>query len=148
MTILGAVERGDEVRLKVTTGRDKGTISRFLTSTVDDKANAIYTDGWTGYKGIGDTNTKHESVDHAQYEWVRSEVHTNTVEGVWSLFKRSVIGSYHQISFKHLPAYVDEFEWRFNNHNNSFLFRDTLKLMVMGDALPFKQRVKPKPLPY
>lgn len=147
-TILGVVERGGDVRLKVTMGRDRGTITRFLTSTVDDKATAIYTDGHHGYRGIGDDDTKHDWVDHQAREYVRGEVHTNTVEGVWSLFKRSVIGSYHQISFKHLPAYVDEFEWRFNNRNNPFLFRDTLKLMVSGDKLTFRELVAPKPLPY
>lgn len=43
---------------------------------------------------------------------------------------------------------MDEFEWRFNNRNNPYLFRDTLKLMVTGDALPLKELVAPKPLPY
>ena len=55
-------------------------------------------------------------------EWVRGEVHTNTMEGVWSLLKRSIIGSYHQISVKHLDRYLDELEFRFNNRNNPYLF--------------------------
>jgi hypothetical protein len=54
---------------------------------------------------------------------VRGIVHTNTLEGVWSLFKRSIIGSYHQVSVKHL--YLDEFEFRINNRENPYLFRDT-----------------------
>jgi transposase-like protein len=61
---------------------------------------------------------------------------------VWSLFKRSIIGSYHHMSVKHLPAYLDEMEWRFNNRDNRFLFRDTILKLVESDALPFKELVK------
>jgi transposase-like protein len=46
-----------------------------------------------------------------------------------------VIGSYHQVSVKHLPAYLDELEWRFNNRDNPFLFRDTVKALVEADTL-------------
>jgi transposase-like protein/IS1 family transposase len=134
VVIVGATERGGDVRLKLTFGRDRGTLHRFLGEVVDDSASAIYTDGWCGYDGIADEDTAHASVNHAQKEWVRGKVHTNTIESVWSLFKRSVIGSYHQISVKHLPAYLDEFSFRYNNRGNRFLFRDTiLKLIASGN---------------
>ena len=54
----------------------------------------------------------------------RGDVHTNTVEGIWSLFKRSVVGSYNKVSHKCLDSYLDELEWRFNNRDNPYLFRD------------------------
>ena len=57
---------------------------------------------------------------------MNGNVHTNTVESVWSLFDRSVIGAYHKLSVKHLPAYLDEAAHRWNNRENAFLFRDTL----------------------
>jgi transposase-like protein len=142
--VVGAVARGGEVRLRMTAGRDRGTLSRFLGDVVDDKAEAIYTDDWVGYRGIGDVDTKHVAVNHAAKEWVRGQVHTNTVENVWSLFKRSVIGSYHQVSVKHLPAYLDELEWRYNNRANPFLFRDTVLQLVGADALPYKELVATK----
>ena len=63
---------------------------------------------------------------------------TNTVENVWSLFKRSVMGSYHQLSAKHLDAYLDELEWRFNNRNNPYLFRDTLLKLIQSENLTYK----------
>jgi hypothetical protein len=62
-----------------------------------DDAEAIYTDSVRSYRGIGDENTTHE--------WVRGAVHANTSESVWSLFDRSIIGAYHKLSVKHLPAY-------------------------------------------
>ena len=142
--VLGAVERGGEVRLRLAAGRDRGTIHRFLNEVVDDSATAIYTDGWVGYVGIADEDTLHQAVDHASKEWVRGDVHSNTIESVWSLFKRSVIGSYHQVSVKHLPAYLDELEWRFNNRDNPFLFRDTVRALTNADTLTMRELIDGK----
>jgi hypothetical protein len=72
----------------------------------------------------------------------RGECHTNTVESAWSLFKRSIVGSYHQISEKHLDRYLDEFEFRFNNRNNHYLFRDTLLRLVTSENLEYKELTK------
>ncbi len=98
------------------------------------------------YDGIGDFDTRHERVNHSKEEYVRGDVHTQTVESVWSLFKRSLIGSYHQLSVKRLPVYLDEMEWRFNNGDNPYLFRDTLLVLLHSDPLPYKELVaKPGP---
>ena len=70
---------------------------------------------------------------------MRGQVHTNTVESAWSLFDRAVIGSFHNISKKHLPAYLDEFEFRFNNRENPYLFRDTIKRMISSDNLTYAE---------
>ena len=142
--IVGAVERDGEVRLRLVGSRDRGTLSKFLNEVVGADAEALYTDSWAGYvgKGMERHAGKHVAVDHTAREWVRGDVHTNTVESVWSLFKRSVIGSYHQISVKHLPAYLDELEWRFNNRENPYLFRDTMMRLVQADPLTYKKLVK------
>lgn len=85
--------------------------------------------------------TKHRRVNHNQKEWVNGQIHTNTVESVWGLFDRSVIGAYHKLSVKHLPAYLGEAAFRWNNRNNAFLFRDTILRLVEGDALTFRELV-------
>jgi hypothetical protein len=85
-----------------------------------------------------DRDTKHEKVAHHRYEWVRGDVHTNSVESVWSLFKRSIVGSYHHMSVKHMDAYLDEMEWRYNNRHNDFLFRDTLRALFKASVLTYK----------
>lgn len=64
---------------------------------------------------------------------------TNTIENVFSLFKHSVVGSYHKVSRKHLDAYLDELEWRFNNRDNPYLFRDTLLKLIKSDNLEYKE---------
>jgi transposase-like protein len=143
--IVGAVERNGEIRLRVAGGRDRGTLHRFLNEVVDDSATGIYTDDWLGYVGIADEDTFHKVVNHRAEEWVRGDVHTNTIENVWSLFKRSIIGSYHQVSVKHLPAYLDELEWRYNNRDNPFLFRDTVQALTHSDSLPYRDLVEQRP---
>jgi hypothetical protein len=70
------------------------------------------------------------------------DVHTNSVASVWSLFKRSVVGTYHKLSAKHLDAYLDELEHRFNNRDNQFLFRDTLLKLVNAEKLPYEKLVR------
>jgi transposase-like protein len=139
--IMGVVERNGEVRLKVGTRRNREAVQGFLAEHVADEAKAIYTDEYPAYIGIGDSDTLHATVNHFAKQYVNGDVHTNTIEGVWSLFKRSVIGSFHQVSVKHLPAYLDELEFRFNNRQNPFLFRDTLMVLLGGDALPFRELV-------
>ena len=100
------------------------------------------TDEWNVYDGIGDHNTKHHSVNHRKKEWVRAKhIHTNNIENVWSLLKRSVVGSYHKISKKHLNAYLDELEWRYNNRENPYLFRDTLTKLIGAENMEYQRLI-------
>lgn len=140
-TVLGAVERGGEVRLRVAANADRKTLHAFIHGHADPETENIFTDQHPGYVGVGDWNTKHETVNHSIEEWVRGDVHTNTVEGVWSLLKRSIIGSYHQVSVKHLDSYLDELEWRFNGRDNPYLFRETLKKLLTSSTLEYKALV-------
>ena len=135
--VLGAVERGGRVRLQVAANNSKPTVTRFLDSVTAPDAEAIYTDELHSHDTIGDSDTVHETVNHASEEWVRGKVHTNTIESVWSLLDRSIIGSYHKLSVKHLPAYLQEVEWRFNNRENVYLFRDTLARLVAAEAMSY-----------
>jgi hypothetical protein len=72
---------------------------------------------------------------------VRGKVHTNTMESVWSLLDRAIIGGYHNLSAKHSAAYLQEFEWRFTNRDNVFLFRDTLTRLIAAEVIPYKELV-------
>lgn len=139
-----AVERDGGARLQVIPDRTRKTLHKFLDKHVADNAQAIYTDDWEAYEGIATKKTKHESVNHSAKEWVRGSVHTNTAESVWSLLKRSIIGSYHHISHKHLDAYLDELEWRFGNRENPFLFRDTLLCLLEQGNMEYKELIQTK----
>src|SRR5262245_40309930 len=76
--------------------------------------------------------------NHSKEEWVCGHAHTNGAESVWSLLKRSIKGSYHKVSMKHLDAYLGELEHRFNNRDNEYLFRDTLLKLANSERLTFK----------
>ena len=140
--VLGAIERDGDVRLSVGTKPDRKTLHKFVADTIHDEASEIHTDTAAGYVGIEDEDTKHETISHAQEEWVRAHVHTNTVEGVWSLLQRSVVGTYHQLSKKHLPAYLDEIAFKFNNRDNPYLFRDTVLRLIDEEPLRYRTLVK------
>jgi transposase-like protein len=142
--VLGALERGGEVRIRVEKKKKptKDTLHSFIKENTHDNTEMICTDEQPAYNGIRDWNTRHETVNHKAEEWVRGDVHTNGIEGVWSLFKRSIVGSYHQVSAKHLQSYLDEFEWRFNQRENPYLFRDTLVRMLNSPKMEFKELIE------
>ena len=124
---VGAVEREGEIRLSVIKSPNKYWLHKFIHETTDPKCEAIYTDEAKAYEGIEDADTRHETVKHLEEQWVKGDLHTNNVESVWSLLKRSVVGTYHKFSIKHLDAYLDELEYRLNNRKNKFLFWDTFR---------------------
>ncbi len=139
--VVGAVQRDGAIRLQVVKGRDKETLQGFIRENVAGDTEAIYTDEWEAYTGVADHDTKHETVNHSEKEYVRGEVHVNSVENIWSLLKRSIIGSYHQVSAKHLDAYLDELEFRFNNRENPYMFRDAMLKMLVAETLPYERLI-------
>lgn len=139
--VIGVIQRGGKVRLEVIDRTDRKTLHRFIKDNISPDTELIITDDWKAYKGIGDHDTKHEVVNHLRKEYVRGDIHTNGIENVWSLLKRSVTGTYHKLSVKHLGAYLDELEWRFNNRDNSYLFRDTLIKLLNSKNLEYRDLV-------
>jgi transposase-like protein len=135
--VVGALQRGGNIVLQVVRGRDRETLHGFIRENVSGDVEAIYTDEWEAYSGIADEDTDHETIKHSEGEYVRGDVHTNSLENVWSLLKRSIIGSYHQVSAKHLDAYLDELEFRFNNRENPFMFRDAVLKLLLAETLPY-----------
>ena len=69
------------------------------------------------------------------------DVHTNSIEGVWSLFKRSIVGTFHKMSAKHMDRYLEELEWRFNNRKNPHIFPDTLRRILNTDRLRYRELI-------
>ena len=120
--IAGAIQRGGKLRVQRIPNIRRKTLHDFIQRTVKDEAEAIYTDELKSYIGVEDHDTRHETVNHSEEEWVIGDVHTNSIEGVWSLFKRSIIGTFHKMSVKHIDRYLEELEWRHNNRDNPHIF--------------------------
>ena len=140
--VVGAVQRDGQIRLQVVAHHNRYLIEKFIANVTDPTCEAIYTDDSVIYPDMNDSDTRHERVNHSAKEYVRGNVHTNTVENVWSLLKRGVVGTYHKLSTKHLDAYLDELEHRFNNRHNQYLFRDTLLKLVKAEKLPYSELTK------
>jgi len=136
--VLAMVERGGKVKL--------GTLKRIaapellpkIWDSVQRDDTTIFTDSLGAYEGVGrKVKGGHRRVNHSAGEWVTGKVHTNTVEGVFSLLKRSIIGSYHKVSKKHLPSYLEEVEFKYNNRENPYIFRETIKALVLSEPIPY-----------
>lgn len=110
-TVLSLVERGGKIRSFKLGGNTRSEIGPVIMANVDPSS-TLHTDGAQVYKF---TNVaKHESVDHAK-EYVRDGVHTNTLEGFFSVFKRGMVGTYQHCGEQHLQRYLAEFDFRQNN---------------------------------
>jgi transposase-like protein len=106
--VLSLVERGGPIRSIVLDHRGIGPrLHQHL-----DRNSRLVTDSAPVFKG--QVYGKHEAVDHSKYEWARDDVHTNTLEGFFSVFKRGLIGVYQHINAKHFDHYLAEFDFRMN----------------------------------
>ncbi|HEV3273007.1 MAG TPA: IS1595 family transposase [Candidatus Methylacidiphilales bacterium] len=143
--VVSLVERGGSVRSKtvpIVTGKN---IRSFLTANVD-KSTDIMTDNYQVYPIATKGFKSHQSVNHHKREFVRGNVHTNTVEGYFSLLKRGVIGTFHHVSRKHLPLYLSEFDHRYSNRNVTDGERTVNALKKMeGKRLTYKKSIKTGP---
>lgn len=113
--VLGAVERGGEVRAKVSDTASTRRAKAFL-STAMALESVLHTDESGIYRWT-DKQMVHETVNHGQREYARGLVTTNTIEGFWGQMKRSIDGTYHCVSRKYLQAYVDEFAFRYSHRD-------------------------------
>ena len=116
--VVGMVERnGGNVVALVTKDVKKQTVmpliqERVLPSTM------VYTDELASYNDLEKKGYPHRRIDHSEKVYVVGNVHTNTVEGFWSLLKRGISGVYHSVSRKHLPDYLAEYTFRYNHRDD------------------------------
>jgi hypothetical protein len=119
--VVGAVERKGKVVARVINSVRSDVLKGFVRGAVSEKVSLLVTDQWVGYRGL-DAEYPHEVINHAKGQYVVGAIHTNTIEGFWSIFKRGVVGTYHKVSAKYLPLYVAEFQFRYNNRENADIF--------------------------
>lgn len=124
--VLGAIQLGGKVVANVVPDASRQSLQPIIRHMVKP-GSIMVTDEWQAYNGLGLTYS-HISVNHSAGEYVRGAFDTNSIENFWSLFKRGIVGIYHQVSAKHLQAYVDEFAYRHNTRkdNDQFRFSETL----------------------
>lgn len=111
--VVALVERGGEVRSLRIANVTAETLGGAIRRHVHREAH-LRTDAFPSYKKVGREFASHETVDHLR-EYVRGDVHTNTAENFFSILKRGINGVYHHVSEEHLPRYLAEFDFRYNN---------------------------------
>ncbi len=139
--VTGFVERGGDIRFDVV---DAGEHENELLVKHVDKGSFLMTDDTHIYNTVAEKNyAGHEKVNHSQEEYVRDGyIHTNTIEGAFSMFDRMYVGTYHFISRKHMQAYANECAYRYNTRkiNEPLRFEDTV-LKCSGVRLKYENLI-------
>jgi transposase len=138
--VVGIVERDGKGRViaKATSDVSGPTILGMTRQFVLPKS-TIFTDEFVSYDGIKNIRGggyRHHRIRHAARVYVRGNVHTNTIEGFWSLVKRGIGGVYHQVSQKYLQSYLDEYTFRYNRRDQGNLIFTSLLRRVAEKAAP------------
>jgi len=115
--VVGAVERRGRVRARVSKDARRKTLHGIAREYILPES-TVYTDEFTGYDGLDANGYQHRRINHAQGIYVMGDIHTNTIEGFWSLVKRGIGGVYHSVSKKYLQTYLDEYSFRYNRRNS------------------------------
>lgn len=123
--VAGAVERGGRVVARVMNNVGRVSLEAFIGSCVDKRGTLLVTDEWSGYGRLCKT-MKHAVVRHSQC-YAEGLVHTNTIEGFWSLVKRAWYGTHHRYSRQFMPLFIAESCWKYNNRKNEDAFGTFLR---------------------
>jgi transposase-like protein len=134
-------QRGGDVRFMHVDDVKADTLKQIAEAFVSDDVEMIVTDDFRSYPlALKKFGSKHHRINHSLGYYVtgdQNQIHTNTVESAFSLFKRGLNGNYHIVSIKHLHRYLSEFEFRFNERKNSEKFQKTLGRMMQAEPMPY-----------
>lgn len=126
--VIAFKQKDGDIKAFVANDTTSATLSEIIINNIE-AGSELHTDEYNAYK-FTRKFWKHKSVNHS-VEYVSAEgIHTNSVEGFWSLLKRGIKGNFHFVTKKYLENYVTEFEFRYNNRENEFVFSDVLNRML------------------
>jgi transposase len=112
-TVLGMVERGGRVRLRVIASRRGEPLSGAVRANINPQA-ILFTDDWRPYRPLSKEYAGHRIINHSAGVYVLGDIHTNTIEGFFGNLKTGMRGAYKQVSNKWLQSYLNEYTWRYN----------------------------------
>jgi transposase-like protein len=138
--VIGIRQRNGDLRMIRAKDAKSATVRQIIDANIGGHVEVIMTDESAIYPWALDELKRgiHKTINHTR-EYAHGDIHTNTVESAFSLLKRGIVGTWHKVSAKHLPAYLDEMCFRFNNRKNEFLFRDTMLKLIGSPNLEYKQ---------
>ncbi len=121
VAVIGAIARKGNVVCRVIENTKQKTLEGFVKEAVSEEVSLVSTDEAGGYKRLY-KSWPHESVDHSHGEYVRGNVHTANIDSFWSGLKRGIVGTFHKVSKRYLPLYLNEFSFRYNNRKDGDMF--------------------------
>ena len=136
--VIGIRQRNGALRFFHASDVESGTLADYLRENISEDVDVVISDDFRAYDKAVGNGTRHKTVNHSAGVYVVGDTHTNTIESAFSLLKRGIMGTWHKVSAKHLPAYLDEMTFRFDRRKKSDLWIDTLRHMVTADPLTFK----------
>ncbi len=116
--VFGIVQRQGKIMTSVVPNTKRSTVTPIITKNISRDA-IVYTDEFPTYDHLTYIGFNHQRINHRAKQYVAGRVHTNSIEGFWSQFKRSISGAYHSVSPKYLQSYLNEFAFRYNHRNDS-----------------------------
>ncbi len=117
--VIGAVERGGKVVAQVATDLTNKGILQFIRDNITPEDSVLITDEYKAYNAVRDL-MDHQVIKHSE-QYVDGEIHTNTIEGFWSLLKRAWYGQHHHYCKGFMPLYVAEAVFKYNHRKNSVI---------------------------
>jgi transposase-like protein len=131
-TVFSLVERGGEVRSFHVENASAATLLPIMQKNIA-KETALMTDEASQYRKMGDHFDRHEFTSHGAGEYVRGAIHSNTIEGFFSVFKRGMLGTYQHCGEQHLHRYLAEFDFRYSNRQKlGFSDADRMEKSIAG----------------
>ncbi|HEY7456020.1 MAG TPA: IS1595 family transposase [Solirubrobacterales bacterium] len=124
-TVLGMVERGGNVRLRVIAARRGEPLSGAVRANINPES-ILITDDWMAYRPLRREYRDHKVINHSAGSYVDGEIHTNTLEGFFGNMKTGMRGAYKKVSRKWLQSYLDEYAWRYNQRGGGSMFHALL----------------------
>jgi transposase-like protein len=140
--VFGMIERDGKARTFHVSRINRHNVVGKLRDNIAITADAVYTDDSRLYDRMPENVQKHEIVNHSAKEWVRGDVHTGTIDGYWGLLKRAIIGSFHQVSIKHLHRYLSEAQFKWNHREAEEMFTLVIVALVIGSAMPYAKLIQ------
>lgn len=144
-TVVGIAQRQGRVKAVLADDATMSTLNGIVKEHVLPGA-VVFTDEWKGYRGLEGRGYQHHRINHSAKVYVAGDIHTNTIEGFWSLVKRGIAGVYHNVGRHYLQTYLNEYSFRYNRrYDTNPMFNSFLEKIGKRDPVAYRTATEFQP---
>ena len=136
--VFGLIQRGGRAIIQMVEDTKESTLSKIIKDVVA-RGSKIMTDESLSYKNLAKHGFDHQTVNHSKGQYVNGDIHTNSVESLWSKLKNTLWGIHHHTSSRYLPSYLKEMA---SKHNNPNFFVQTIDNILFPSKIVYKRTTK------